>query len=51
VITHAGCGLRTVMLAHGVAERTANRVAASISIGGAIVTVPIILALVRVHIG
>ena len=51
VITHAGCGLRTVMLAHGVAERTANRVAASISIGGAIVTVPMILALVRLHIG
>ena len=51
VITHAGCGLRTVMLAHGVAEHIANRVAASISIAGAIVTVPMILALVRVHIG
>lgn len=51
VITHAGCGLRTVLLNHGVAERTADRVAGWISVFGAAVTIPMILALVRIHIG
>jgi succinate dehydrogenase/fumarate reductase cytochrome b subunit len=51
VITHAGCGLRTVLLTHGIAQRAANRVAAWISVLGAVVAVPMILALVRVHIG
>jgi succinate dehydrogenase/fumarate reductase cytochrome b subunit len=51
VITHAGCGLRTVLLSHGVAQHTADRVAAWISVLGAVATVPMILALVRVHIG
>jgi hypothetical protein len=51
VITHAGCGLRTVLLNHGIAEQTADRVAGWISVLGAAVTVPIILALVRIHIG
>jgi hypothetical protein len=51
VITHAGCGLRTVLLSHGVAERTADRVAGWISVLGALVTIPMILALVRIHIG
>jgi hypothetical protein len=51
VITHAGCGLRTVLLTHGVAEQTANRLAAWTSALGAAVTIPMILALVRIHIG
>src|SRR5215831_13765473 len=51
VITHAGCGLRTVLLSHGVAERTADRVAGWISAFGAAVAIPIILALVRIHVG
>jgi hypothetical protein len=51
VITHAGCGLRTVLLSHGVAERSADRVAGWISMLGALVTIPMILALVRIHIG
>jgi len=51
VITHAGCGLRTVMLSHGVAEHTANRLAGWISALGAAVAVPMVLALVRIHIG
>ena len=51
VITHAGCGQRTVLLNHGVAQQTADRVATWISVLGAAVTVPMILALVRVHIG
>ncbi len=50
VITHAGCGLRTVLLSHGVAMRTADRVAVWLSILGAVVTIPMILALVRIHI-
>jgi len=51
VITHAGCGLRTVLLSHGVVGETADRVAGWISALGAAVTVPMILALVRIHIG
>jgi len=51
VITHAGCGLRTVLLSHGVAERAADRVAGWISGLGGAVAIPIILALVRIHIG
>jgi len=51
VITHAGCGLRTVLLNHGVAKRTTDRVAGWISAFGAAVTIPMILALVRIHIG
>jgi hypothetical protein len=51
VITHAGCGLRTVLLAHGVEQHAADRVAAWISVLGAVVTIPMVLALVRVHIG
>jgi len=51
VIAHAGCGLRTVLLNHGVAQPTPDRVAAWISLLGAAVTVPMILALVRIHIG
>jgi hypothetical protein len=51
VITHAGCGLRTVLLSHGVTEYTADRVAGWISALGAAVTIPMILALVRIHIG
>jgi hypothetical protein len=51
VITHAGCGLRTVLLSHGVTERAADRVAGWISALGAAGTVPMLLALVRIHIG
>jgi hypothetical protein len=51
VITHAGCGLRTVLLSHGVTEYTADRVAGWISALRAAVTIPMILALVRIHIG
>ncbi|HXX10049.1 MAG TPA: hypothetical protein VEK05_00920 [Burkholderiales bacterium] len=51
VITHAGCGLRTVLLNHGVPEQTASRLAGWISALGAAVAVPMILALVRIHIG
>jgi hypothetical protein len=40
-----------VLLSHGVAERTADRVAGWISALGAAVTIPMILALVRIHIG
>jgi hypothetical protein len=50
VITHAGCGLRTILLAHGVAQRTADRVAGWISVAGAVAAVPMILALVRIHL-
>ncbi|HKA41101.1 MAG TPA: hypothetical protein VKF40_03835 [Burkholderiales bacterium] len=50
VITHAGCGLRTVLLSHGVADQTADRVAGWISGLGAAVTIPIMLALMRIHI-
>jgi len=50
VVTHAGCGLRTVLLNHGVAQQTADRVAAWVSVLGAAASVPMILALVRVHI-
>ena len=51
VITHAGCGLRTVLLSHGVAEPAADRVAGWISALGGAVAIPIILALVRIHVG
>jgi len=51
VITHAGCGLRTVLLTHGFAQHTADRVATWISALGAVATAPMILGLVRVHIG
>jgi len=51
VITHAGCGLRTVLLTHGVAEQTANCLAGWISALGAALAVPMILALVRIHVG
>ena len=50
VITHAGCGLRTVLSNHGIAEQTANRLAGWISVLGAAVAIPMILALVRIHI-
>ncbi|PWT76597.1 MAG: hypothetical protein C5B46_00915 [Proteobacteria bacterium] len=50
VITHAGCGLRTILLAHGVGQRRADRVAGWISVAGAAVAVPMILALVRIHL-
>jgi succinate dehydrogenase hydrophobic anchor subunit len=51
VLTHAGCGLRTVLLNHGVAKPTADRVAGWTSALGAAVTIPMLLALVRIHIG
>ena len=50
VITHAGCGLRTVLLAHGVAQGTADRATVWISVFGALVALPVILGLVGVHI-
>ena len=50
VVTHAGCGLRTVLLAHGVAQTTTDRVAVWISVFGALVAVPVILALIGAHI-
>jgi hypothetical protein len=48
--THAACGLRHIMLTHGVAHSTANRLAIAISVAGAIAATLMVLALCRVHI-
>jgi hypothetical protein len=48
--THAACGLRHIMLTHGVASSIANRVAIAISVAGAIGATLMVLALCRIHI-
>ena len=49
--THAACGLRHIMLAHGVARSTADRIAIAISVAGALAATAMVLALCRVHLG
>jgi hypothetical protein len=51
LITHAGCGLRTVMLAHQVREPTADKVAAWISACGALVAIAIVSAQSGLRLG
>jgi hypothetical protein len=51
VVTHVGLGLRGVLRAHGVAERSANSWAKGMSAVGAIVSILITLGLIGVHLG
>ena len=51
LFTHAGCGLRAVLLAHSENRASADRIAVSVSVLGAIVATIITAALCRVHIG
>lgn len=50
VATHAACGLRHVMLAHGTRESTANAITVAISAAGALGAGAMVLALCRVHL-
>lgn len=49
VLTHVGLGLRGVLRAHGVADRTANLVARALSIAGGAASLAISAALLGVH--
>jgi succinate dehydrogenase/fumarate reductase cytochrome b subunit len=51
LIAHAGCGLRTVMLAHRVRETTADKAAAWISACGALVAIAIVSAQSGLRLG
>ena len=48
--THAACGLRKVMIAHGMGHDAANRMVIGLSTFGALLATAIVLALCRVHI-
>lgn len=49
VITHAGLGLRTILLNHGAARVVANRVAWALCGLGLIAPLIILAALLRIH--
>jgi hypothetical protein len=51
IITHAGCGLRTVMLTHHVRDTIADKVAAWISACGALVAIAIVSAQSGLRLG
>ena len=51
LITHAGCGLRSVLLEHHVREATGNRVATGVSAGGALVAIAIVSAQSGLRLG
>jgi hypothetical protein len=51
VLTHVGLGLRGVLRAHGVAERSANLWAKGMNAVGAIISILITLGLIGVHLG
>ena len=51
VVTHAACGLRGILLAHGVRKPIASGVAISLSALGAIAACVMVLALCRMHFG
>ena len=51
LITHAGGGLRIMLIAHGVQERTANRMTVAISLSGALIAIGAVLPLLRLHFG
>lgn len=51
VVTHVGLGLRGVLRAHGVADRTANGLAQAATVVGAAASLAISCALLGVHLG
>jgi hypothetical protein len=50
IITHAACGLRQVMVAHGVTAAIADRITVAFSLVGALLAVAMVLPLCRVHL-
>lgn len=50
LVTHAACGLRTVLLSHGARPSAADRLTIALSAVGAALAAVIVLALCRVHI-
>ena len=50
IVTHVACGLRMVMLQHGVSPITGNRVALALITAGVVTSSVILLALLNVHI-
>jgi hypothetical protein len=50
LITHAACGLRQVLIEHGVAVRITDRMTAAISVAGALAATAMVLGLCRVHL-